>query len=114
MGAEQFEPPNQFQPHNNDTESVRIKTPVGEIDASGKNIILIVILICCCLTLFFIYALKESAAQDHKVVVEKIEKSGQAVDELVYMQTLTTEEKQKLRLTMPESLRKKVRGLNDN
>lgn len=90
-------------------DSLEVSTAAGSVKATGQMTIIVALFLAIALVLgiqAWTYAGygKDRAAQINK----QIDDMKDAINEQTYILTLTTEERTKLRLDMPESLRRKI------
>lgn len=105
---------------NNENQTVEVTTPLGKIRARGSDIIHTISLVVLCLIAYVLYDHKNiekdkdieivkainQSATDQKIAIEN---AAEAQIELNYLMTLTTEERKRLNIEMPDSLRKRMR-----
>jgi Na+/melibiose symporter-like transporter len=85
-------------------KSFTLKTPFGTLDVRGYDIMVIfTIMLGCCMAIFIWFNTKEHAA-----IFGELMKQTSAIEEQTYVLTLTPEQRNKLDIEMPESLRKKT------
>ena len=104
----------------NNNQTVEVSTAFGKVRARGSDIIHVLSLVVICLTAYILWQHKQDEKENNTVVVNAIDKSASeqkaAIDgatdaqlEMNYLMTLTQEQRQKLKVEMPESLRKRTR-----
>lgn len=90
-------------------DEIDIKTPAGSIRARGTDIIALLTLLAVCVILFFGYQQGIEARASKMEMASALQRFAQYQEELSYLISLTPEQRTKLNMDMPESLRKRLR-----
>ena len=88
---------------------VEVKTPAGSIRARGTDIIAILVMIGIALMAYVLWEHKADSHEQQIVDLNAMQKMSDSQVELGYLISLTPEERTKLKLEMPESLRRRIR-----
>lgn len=84
---------------------LKIPTPWGPLEVRGLGTILTLALLAVCFTAYLVWEGK----QEHAKIVQEVIKVTEAMQEQTYVLTLGTQEREALNLSMPWSLRNKIR-----
>ena len=87
---------------------VRLKLPWGELQARGTDVILTFVLIIVAVTAALVYDFRVAAKAEHLELSQSIKNFTEAVVEQSYILTLSAERRERLGLSMPYSLCKKL------
>jgi len=101
-------------------QEIEISSPLGKVRARGSDIIHVLGLVVLCLVAYVLFQHKIDEKENKEYLVNAIkqsateqriaiEQSAEAQLELNYLMTLSTEERKKLNIEMPDSLRKRIR-----
>ena len=90
-------------------DEVEVKTPAGSIRARGTDIIALLTLIGIVVMAYALWDHRGEAKASQVEVTAALKSLSQSQEELSYLMTLTAEERTKLKLDMPESLRRRTR-----
>lgn len=90
-------------------DEVEVKTGVGSFRARGADLIKILILLVVCYIAFWTMGRTADAKNEHKEITQAITSMAEQQEQANYILTLAPEERIKLRIEMPEGLRKKLR-----
>lgn len=96
-------------PENQEEESVEISTGVGKVRARGPAVYLVILIICAAAAGAWMlrdHDLRASERSDK--IVDQQQKLEEGIHELTWVLTLTEEERKRLQLQMPPSMRKKL------
>ena len=94
---------------NTQQDEVEVKTPAGSIRARGTDLIAIISAIAVGLMVYMQWEHRIEAKAAQTEVVNAMQQVADSQSELSYLISLTPDERTKLNLDMPESLRKKIR-----
>lgn len=94
---------------SNEPDELEVKTPAGSFRARGTDMISLVSVLAICAVLFMVYQQGIDAKAARIEVAGVLTKVAQSQEELGYLVSLTAEQRTKLNMDMPESLRKRLR-----
>lgn len=105
---------------NNDTtrrRSIRLKfRDLFEIEIRGHDVLMVLIAVVLSGLTFMAFEQREgrqaavaNITVEHKAIVDGLKRQEEATVDLIYVMTLTPEQRVALKLDMPQSLRKKLR-----
>lgn len=90
-------------------DELEVKTPAGSLRARGTDIIGLINLLAVCCILFICYQQNNESKAAKMEVATALQKFTQSQEELSYLVSLTPEQRAKLNLDVPESLRRRMR-----
>lgn len=93
---------------------IRIPVPWSRdpIEVRGLGTILTLTLVTICLTAYMVWKMSEEVTVAHALSVTQHVRLEEAVTEQTYVLSLKQEDREKLNIAMPDSLRKKLRRRN--
>lgn len=92
-------------------KETEISGPFGlKIKFRGYDLVTVITVVSLALIAYFLVDHKSVSATNQEKVVEQLSKQEEALVTMIYVLTLPQEARDKLKLDMPESLRKKLRA----
>lgn len=90
------------------SDELEVKTPAGSIRTRGTDVIATLAAICVAIGTYILYEHQRETRDAQKEVVSAVQKVAEGQAELSYMLSLTPEERSRLNLEMPASLRRRL------
>lgn len=98
---------------SNNQQELEITTPAGKFRARGGDMLQIIVLLMVGFLTFSFVTRQSSAVAEHKDITNAITTMADQQEQANYILTLTPEDRVKLRLEMPDGLRKRLRDRSD-
>ncbi len=78
----------------------------------GYDVLAFLVAMMFCVMCFFLYTIREEQHKEHAALLSEDQKIKEALVEVVYVLSLTEDERKRLNVAIPESLRKKLKHRN--
>lgn len=98
---------------DNNQQELEITTPAGKFRARGGDMLQIIVLLLVGFLTFSFVTRQNNAIAEHKEITTAITSMADQQEQANYILTLAPDERIKLRLEMPDGLRKRLRDRND-